>query len=77
MNKIMYQLSEAINHDGYNINDINSYFTIRINDPHFQQLNRNDILLAPGQYWYNIEVMRMSGSKYFDGIISGIFIVEN
>ncbi|WP_425380358.1 hypothetical protein [Spiroplasma endosymbiont of Stenodema calcarata] len=77
MNKIMYQLSEAINHDGYNINDINSYFTIRINDPNFQQLNPNDILLAPGQYWYNIEVMRMSGSKYFDGIISGIFIVEN
>ncbi|AOX43627.1 hypothetical protein S100390_v1c02840 [Spiroplasma sp. NBRC 100390] len=73
---IMNQLKEAINKDGYNINDIINYFTIVITDTNGRRLNDSDIFQTPGTYWYDIEVTAMGGSKYFNGIIQHIFVVE-
>ncbi|WP_256468769.1 hypothetical protein [Spiroplasma endosymbiont of Phyllotreta cruciferae] len=39
----MNQLKEAINKDGYNINDIINYFTIVITDTNGRRLNDSDI----------------------------------
>ncbi|WHQ36805.1 hypothetical protein [Spiroplasma sp. SV19] len=74
---LMNQVKEAVNRDGYNINDISNYVTIIIIDSNGVWLNDNDIFRTAGTYWYNIEITTINGARYFEGRIHRDFVVES